>query len=333
MKKDTVLLFIAVVLLLAMIGGLLWIFVIGSGSSKDDGDVTPTDSSPTVENGDEEEEVDMVVEDIDLDENMTFTKGVQSVGSESDTDYILSDISVKKGEEVLELVFSLDSDDDTNGKFLVRAENKVGLNVLEINLDGIVSSNIDIGFNESININRKGISKLTRIVNSVSGLEKFYLGVADEVEFFISEPKSSADGTMVFSIFVKYPSSTFTELDMVNNSFSTEDFSYEGSTDARITNYKFAWASGVLRFSLEVDSTELPSVEANIDGNNLIVTFPSLKGDSVSGWSNTVSLPRGVTLNISRDGSESVYEFVGGGKEFRINGENGPNQVVIEIKI
>jgi hypothetical protein len=332
-------LIVAVILLLGVVGGLIWIFTSGNDV---DPEISVGDESVVEQEGDtddtlESEEIEF--EDVEVDSSVTYSKTSKTVGSVTDTKYDLEDINIKKGNEVLDIELVLRSVDQTDGDFQLVVGNNSVLGVLDIKVSGVSEYSADLSYEESIDINYEGISTFTKVIESVDEQERFYLGCSGEVDFYVYDYQSNSDGSITAKITVKYPGGEIVSLDSGSKDFTSEDISFDGNDvdgGAKVIDYDYIYSNGSLKFNLQVSSTSdivIPSFESSLDSGTLVVTFPSLSSDSVFTWDTTLELPRGVNLAISRTGSVSTYTFTGVGSTYRVFGESNPNQVVIDMSI
>ena len=345
MKKDTVWLVVAMFLLVGVVGGLIWIF----SGSKDVEVGVPDSGEEVVEQEQEEEQEEtsgdpnsVEVEEGDLDSieedsSVGYSSSNQSVGSDTEELFSLSEINVQKGEDVLgiEYVFTGASE---GSSLPVSAVNKSSLGVLEIVISNVENDGTGLSFGEGIEVYREGITKLTKVVSGVENTAKYSLGFTDVVDFHLYEPV--LDGSnLVVKFSIKYPGGDVAPSNLGMSEFVTEDVSIESSTadeGVRISGFSYSVSGGVLTYILKTSTntgSPIPSYQGSIGEGILTVTFPSLNADICYSSSSSVSLPSGVSLNISRSGEQGVYEFVGVGSEYKLYGETSPNQVVIEVKL
>ncbi|MDD3474599.1 MAG: hypothetical protein PHP08_01695 [Candidatus Dojkabacteria bacterium] len=352
MKKDTVWLVIAIVLLLAVVGGLVWIFggfdssgtevsdtasnseeIIDDENTEDD---TNTEESNDQNTTDEEDDLDSV----EIDSSVTYSTDSQSVGEETDELFTLTDIEVSKGEDVMEIVYTLSGDSLTEDSTLkVVAVNKSSLGAMEIALSGVKSDSTGMSYDQSIDINREGITKLTKVVSGVENTLKYTLGFTDALEYYLYEPELSGS-SLIVKLSIKYPGGEISTDEYGTTEFTSEDISVESSTvdeGVRISGYTYSSSSGVLKFIMKTSSntgSPIPSFESSLEDAILTVVFPSLNADVIySATEGSVSLPGGVTLDITRSGNQSTYEFIGVGSEYKIYGTTSPNQITVEVKL
>lgn len=355
MKKDTVWLIVAIVLLVGVIGGLVWLF--GGFSGMNDAEVPETENQEQVQDTEEQqteptEEQEQkngdpnVVEeneelgDAQVDSSVEYSTSSQSVGRDTEEVFSLNELSVVKGESVVEIKYVFSGSDITEESSLpVSVVNKSSLGAMEIVIDNVESDGTGMGFDESKSINKDGLTKLTKVVSGQADTLKYNLGFTNAPEYYLYEPEVSGQ-TVVVKLSVKYPGGEISTEEFGTTEFTTEDISVESSTadeGVRISGYSYSVTGGVLRYVFKTSTntgSPIPSFEASIGDGILTITFPSLNADVIySASGDTVSLPGGVILNISRSGNQSVYEFVGIGDQYKLYGEISPNQVVAEIEL
>jgi hypothetical protein len=353
MKKDTVWLVVAIVLLVGVIAGLIWIF--GGFSGSDDTDVPDTTNSEEVTDTEEEEEIpeeqngdpniveedEGDLDDVVVDSSVTYSTNSQSVGEDTEELFTLDEIDILKGVNVMEMLFVFSGDDITEDSSIpVSATNKSSLGTMEILINNVDADGTGMGFDDSKSVNREGITRLTKVVSGASNTVKYNLGFAKAPQFHLYEPEVVGD-TLVVKFSIKYPGGEIATDDFGTTEFTSEDVSVESSTadnGVRISGYTYSATGGVLRYIYKTSTntgSPIPSFEGTLGEGVLTVTFPSISADVIYSASEggTVSLPGGVTLNITRSGNESVYEFVGVGTEYKLYGVTSPNQVIVEVKL
>jgi hypothetical protein len=356
MKKDTVWLIVAIVLLIGVVGGLVWIF---GGFSGDGGEVTDNNEQVSESEMNQEDSTDDTQEeedqngnpnvvdqeddnlsDIGVDSSVTYSTDSQSVGEETEEMFTLEDLEVTKGQNVMELQFTFSSDEITEDSMIpVTATNKSSLGAMEIVISNVENDDTGMNFDESVDINREGISRLTKVVSGSENTLKYNLGFTDALEYHLYTPEVDGNSLIVkFSI--KYPGGELSTEDFGTMEFTTEDVTVESSTadnGVRIVGYTYSVSGGVLRYVLKTSTntgSPVPSFEGSIADGVLTVTFPSLNADiTYSSSGGEVTLPGGVTLDVTRSGNQSTYEFVGVGDEYKLYGVTSPNQVIIEVKL
>jgi hypothetical protein len=352
MKKDTVWLIVAIVLLLGVVVGLVWIF--GGFSGGSDTDVPDTTNSEEVtdvqkeaEVEEPEEKVDVVEEDdsnlgdVVVDSSVTYSTNAQSVGEDTEEVFTLSEIGIVKGESVMEIEYVFTGDDITEDSSIpVSATNKSSFGTMEIVVSNVSKDSTGMGFDDSKGVNMEGITRLTKVVSGATNTVKYNLGFIKTPQFHLYEPKVVGD-ILVVKFSIKYPGGEISTDDFGTTEFTSEDVSVESSTadnGVRISGYTYSATGGVLRYVYKTSTntgSPIPSFEGSIAEGTLTVTFPSISTDVIYSASEggTVSLPGGVTLNITRSGNQSIYEFVGVGTEYKLYGVTSPNQVIVEVKL
>jgi hypothetical protein len=358
MKKDTVWLVVAIVLLLGVIGGLIWLFggfgggdtgVVEDGGQDQvtEAELSQEEESPTEEPEEEsnpnipDEEQDEGLGDAEVDSTVTYSTSAQNVGEDTEELFTLSSVDVTKGEEVVEILYVFKGDELTEDSSIpVSATNKSSLGMMEIVIKNVKSDNTGMNYDESIEISREGLTRLTKVVSGESNTLKYTLGFVDAPDFYLYDPEVK-DGELVVKFSVKYPGGEVPTEDYGSSEFTTEDISVESSTadnGVRISGYSYSVTGGVLRYIFKTSSntgSPIPSFKGSIADGTLTVTFPSLSTDVIysSSSGGEISLPGGIILNISRSGNESVYEFVGVGEQYKLYGVTSPNQVVLEVQL
>jgi hypothetical protein len=252
----------------------------------------------------------------------------------------LDDIEITKGADVVEVEYMFSGDSLTEDSALpVSATNKSSLGTMEIVVSNVQSDGTGMDYDESIDINKDGLTKLTKVVSGESNTLKYNLGFADAPEFYLYEPELVGDSLIVkFSI--KYPGGEISTEDYGSTEFTTDDVSVESSTaeeGVRISGYSYSVSGGVLRYVFKTSSntgSPIPSFEGSLADGVLTVTFPSLSTDIIySSSGGEVDLPGGVTLSITRSGNQSLYEFVGVGDQYKLYGSTSPNQVIVDVQL
>ena len=353
MKKDTVWLIVAIVLLVGVVGGLVWIF--GGFSGTDDAEVPDTTNSEEVSDMEEqeeeiveqesgnpndvEEEEDEELGDAQIDSSVTYGTGPQNVGEDTEELYTLDELLLVKGESVVEIQFVLTGEITEDSLIPVSVVNKSSLGTMEIVVKNVQSDGTGMSFNESKSINRDGLTRLTKVVSGEKNTLKYNLGFANAPEFYLYEPEIEGD-SLVVKLSVKYPGGEISTEDYGTMEFTSEDVVVESNTaenGVRISGYTYSATGGVLRYVFKTSTntgSPIPSFEGSIKEGVLTVTFPSLNADIIySASGGTVTLPGGVTLNITRSSDQSLYEFVGVGTEYKLYGVTSPNQVILEVKL
>jgi hypothetical protein len=354
MKKDTVWLVVAIVLLLAVVGGLVWIFGGFDGSDTEVSD-TASSNEEIVDEQKTEEEVDTEetgdpntiettndedLDSVEVDTSVTYTDDSQSVGEHTEELFTLTDVDVLKGEDVMEIVYTLSGDGLTEDSSLpVSAVNKSSLGAMEIVLSNVKSDSTGMTYDQSVDINREGITRLTKVVSGETNTLKYTLGFTDSLDYYLYEPEISAN-TLIVKFSIKYPGGEISADEYGTTEFTSEDLSVESSTadeGVRISGYSYSTSGGVLRFIMKTSTntgSPIPSFESSLADGILTLTFPSLNADVIySATGGEVTLPGGIVLDITRSGNQSIYEFVGVGSEYRIYGTTSPNQVIVEVKL
>lgn len=313
-----------------------------TGCTKKDTPLEPevNDSQDVSQEQQEEEEVvEEEEEEFDLE---GFNKEAWVFGQASEYEYSVEDIQAEEGVGYHLFKFTLSSLDQEATTPLFKVTPMLSSGVFRVDLTNIFDDNTSVTHSKGIQVDKLGITGLKRLVTNSDTTRAYDIGVLglNKLKVEINEDDV---GTWVFSVMVSYDSKySAPEIDFGSTEFNSEEQSIEGVTvseGAKITNYSFIYSSGVLKFSLAVASgasNPIPSVSASYDDQGLLIlTFPSLEQDKVSGWSKTVSLPAGVSIDISRSGDESIYTFSGisENKPFKLSASQSPNLVILEIDL
>jgi hypothetical protein len=288
----------------------------------------------------EKEEGDMDLGDLSDPEEYTGSK--QTLGEENDFEYTLVSLENVQGDGYHEFKFELNSLQEGATTPLVIVEPVLSKGVVKISFVNIVSDTTDFTHNDSLDINKGAITTLRRIATSVEDERVYEIGILTNNKFKLEEVNSS-DGSWLFSLKVVYDLKYVApDIDFGSAEFSSDMQSIEGmsvSDGVKIIDYSYLFSDGVLKFTFSVasgTSNPIPSVNAQYDDRGvLVVTFSSLELDRVSGWGHKIDLVSGVSVLVSREGESSVYEFTGISdmKPFRLSATQGPNCVVVEIKL
>lgn len=318
---------------------LLSSFLLTGCTKKETPTESETDDSKEVVQEQEEEEENEETEESSLE---GFNKEAWVFGKASEYEYSVEDIQAEEGigYHVFKFTLSSSTQEATTPLFTVTPILSNG--VFRVDLTNIFDDNTSVTHSKGIVVNKSGITGLKRLVTDSDTTRAYDIGVLGLNELKV-EVDDKDVGTWIFSVMVSYDEKySAPTIDFGSTEFSSEDQEIEGVTTsqgAKITDYSFIYSSGVLKFSLEVASgasNPIPSANASYDEEGLLVlTFPSLEQDKVSGWSKTISLPAGISVDILRTGDESVYTFKGinDKKPFKLSAAQSPNLVVLEIDI
>lgn len=307
---------------------------------------TEKEVTPNTDSNQEEESKDTTAEEDSelgyLKSTQGYIKEKQVLGVPSDFKYTIEKIETGSGEGYQSFEFTMSSSDIGATVPLFTIEPILSKGVYRVSLVNIYDDNTSVTHSKGITVNKGAITGLTRIVTSSDTTRAYDIGILSD-NLFNAEVNDSGDGTWVFSVKVAYDTDyKAPSIDFGSTEFSSDLQSIEGmssSDGAKITDYSFLMSGGVVKFSLEVasgTSNPIPSVTAQYnDAGLLVVNFPSLQQDKVSGWDSTISLPAGISVEISRVGEASEYVFSGisNKKQFKLSATQSPNLVIIEIKL
>lgn len=310
-----------------------------TGCTKKDEDVD-TESEEIVES--EEEEQKEEEEETDESSLEGFNKESWVFGQASEYEYSIEDIQAEEGVGYHVFRFTLSSSNPEATTPLFKVTPILSSGVFRVDLTNIYDDNTTVTHSKGIEVNKDGITGLKRLVTDSETTRAYDIGVLGLNKLRVEVDEGDV-GTWVFSVMVSYDNKySAPTMDFGSTEFSSEPQEIDGVTasqGAKITDYSFIYSSGILKFSLEVASgasNPIPSVSASYNDQGLLVlTFPSLEQDKVSGWSKSISLPAGITVDISGEGEQSTYTFGGisDNKPFKLSASQSPNLVVLEIDL
>lgn len=218
----------------------------------------------------------------------------------------------------------------------VTAKYNSSTGVIRVELNSIDKDSSGIGYQKERAINKEGIIRLYHAVTSTEGKEIYDIGLAKSTIFKLY--KQSGDGQLKIILDVKYPGEVTSTVDLGSTEFSTELQDITGVTNATIKSYSYSSSGGILKFAWSVTAdgeNPIPSVTAEyLDNETLSVKFTSLVLDRVVNAAGSLTLPTGITIDSSKEGSASIYNFiVGSKKSYKLSATTSPNQVILEIDL
>lgn len=335
MKKN-----IFIYLLVILLSTLL---LTGCTKKVEEENETDTTVKEETEEESETEEEEKPEEDLGyLSDPSEFTNKKQTLGVASTFEYTVESITATAGDGYHDFKFSMSSTADGATVPLFTLEPLLTKGVVRVTLVNIFKDTSTVTHTKGIEINKGAITDLTRIVTSAENTRIYDIGILGSNTFKLEMIDSGA-GSWEFSVKVAYDTKySAPTVDYGSTEFSSDVQSIEGMTatqSAKVTNYSYLLSGGVVKLSFEVSSgasNPIPSVNGEYDDAGiLVVTFPSLTQDKVSGWGSTISLPAGITVSVSRSGETSTYRFSGisNKKPFKLSASQSPNLVIIEIDI
>jgi len=218
----------------------------------------------------------------------------------------------------------------------VTAKYNSSTGVIRVELNSIDSDKSGIGYQKDRAINKEGIVRLYHAVTSTADKEIYDIGLAKSTIFKLY--KQSGDGQLKVILDVKYPGEVTSTIDLGSTEFSTELQDISGIANATIKSYSYSSSGGILKFVWSVTAegeNPIPSVTGEyLDDNTLSIKFTSLTLDRVVNTASSLTLPTGITIDSSKEGSASIYNFiVGSKKEYKLSATTSPNQVILEIDL
>ena len=326
MKK---IIFIIVILLL-LGAGAYFIFKKPRVEDTNNTDTTVEEEQDTETKEEEKEEV--IIQD---EEDFTgFSDDEQVIGVATEDLFNIESITDESKTGYHRFSFNL-STTGTDDPY-VTAKYNSSTGVIRVELNSIDSDKSGIGYQKDRAINKEGIIRLYHAVTSTADKEIYDIGLAKSTIFKLY--KQSGDGQLKVILDVKYPGEVTSTIDLGSTEFSTDLQDISGIANATIKSYSYSSSGGILKFVWSVTAegeNPIPSVTGEyLDDNTLSIKFTSLTLDRVVNAASSLTLPTGITIDSSKEGSASIYNFiVGSKKEYKLSATTSPNQVILEIDL
>lgn len=326
MKK---IIFIIVILLL-LGAGAYFIFKKPKVEDTNDTDTTIEEEQDTETK--EEEKEELIIQD---EEDFTgFSDDDQVIGVATEDLFNIESITDESKTGYHRFSFNL-STTGTDDPY-VTAKYNSSTGVIRVELNSIDSDKSGIGYQKDRAINKEGIIRLYHAVTSTADKEIYDIGLAKSTIFKLY--KQSGDGQLKVILDVKYPGEVTSTIDLGSTEFSTDLQDISGIANATIKSYSYSSSGGILKFVWSVTAegeNPIPSVTGEyLDDNTLSIKFTSLTLDRVVNAASSLTLPTGITIDSSKEGSASIYNFiVGSKKEYKLSATTSPNQVILEIDL
>ncbi|HOR06138.1 MAG TPA: hypothetical protein PLR67_02075 [Candidatus Dojkabacteria bacterium] len=280
----------------------------------------------------EEEKEELIIQD---EEDFTgFSDDDQVIGATTEDLFNIESITDESKTGYHRFSFNL-STTGTDDPY-VTAKYNSSTGVIRVELNSIDSDKSGIGYQKDRAINKEGIIRLYHAVTSTADKEIYDIGLAKSTIFKLY--KQSGDGQLKVILDVKYPGEVTSTIDLGSTEFSTELQDISGIANATIKSYSYSSSGGILKFVWSVTAegeNPIPSVTGEyLDDNTLSIKFTSLTLDRVVNAASSLTLPTGITIDSSKEGSASIYNFiVGSKKEYKLSATTSPNQVILEIDL
>ena len=280
----------------------------------------------------EEEKEELIIQD---EEDFTgFSDDDQVIGATTEDLFNIESITDESKTGYHRFSFNL-STAGTDDPY-VTAKYNSSTGVIRVELNSIDSDKSGIGYQKDRAINKEGIVRLYHAVTSTADKEIYDIGLAKSTIFKLY--KQSGDGQLKVILDVKYPGEVTSTIDLGSTEFSTDLQDISGIANATIKSYSYSSSGGILKFVWSVTAegeNPIPSVTGEyLDDNTLSIKFTSLTLDRVVNAASSLTLPTGITIDSSKEGSASIYNFiVGSKKEYKLSATTSPNQVILEIDL
>ncbi len=303
------------------------------------------------EPADEEQEESVEEDDDAADTAVTdfskFSDSTQELGSsKEDAEYTLTDIQETAMSGYHRFEFELDSDESDLPDVEARLISSGGY--IQLSIDKVTENTSGLTYQESISVNKGGITSLYHEVSPSSSEAVFFeIGITEDATFYLHE----GSGLSVL-LDVRYPVSGSDEDDSGSSEavedpedFVDSDITLTGTNtagDVRINRYSWSVSGGALKFIFETSAASgnpIPTTNAEYDASakTVTVTFGNVERDSVLGSDNAfeADLSGSVTkVTGSSVGGDSQYVFdLTGATTYRVYRNLSPNQVVVEISL
>ena len=294
-------------------------------------DTNLPDTTVEEENDTEIEEEEVVTETEDF---TGFSTKDQTIGVATEDLFTIESITDESKTGYHRFSFNL-STTGTDDPY-VTAKYNSSTGVIRVELNSIETDKSGIGFQKERAINKEGVIRLYHAVTSVEDKVIYDIGLAKSTVFKLY--KQSGDGRLVVILDVKYPGEVTSEIDLGSTEFSTTSQDISGIANATVKSYSYSSSGGILKFAWSVTAdgeNPIPSVTAEyLDNETLSVKFTSLTLDRVVNAAGSLSLPAGITIDSSKEGSASIYNFIVGSKKvYKLSATTSPNQVILEIDL
>lgn len=321
----------------------LGIYLIFGKGASDDTDTTNTDQTQEETTDEDTTDTDTSTdEEEDTTDSSTtptgFTSDDKTLGENSESKFTIEEVSQTSKTTYHEFVFTLSTTGENEPFVEVKYVDDLG--VLRVDLNNVEADESGIGYQKEVSIDKDGIVRLYHNISSDQTEELYDIGVSKEPTFTLTSAKVASNWEVTVN--VAYPGASTATIDLGSTeySISSQDITGVDSTNnASIKGYTYSTSGGVLTFVWTVDSDDenpIPSVTASYDSSNVLsVTFSSLSLDKVVSAVDELDLPGGLTMDSSRSGSASTYNFMGltSQREFKLSATTSPNQVILEIDL
>lgn len=270
-----------------------------------------------------------------------YAKSKKSIGELTDAEYTLESLDDSQSNGYHAFNFSVSTSTEGAPLPSFTVEPVLDKGVYRVTIRNISKDNSGIPYQQNRLVEKGAITGIYRAVTSTPKTAVYEIGFLGNNPFkldYIETDTNSWNISVKVAYDLKYSPPT---IDFGSTEFSNTEQKIAGMTasdGARIASYSYSVSGGVLKFVFSVasgTSNPIPSVEAKYDEMNILdVRFTSLQSDKVSTWGNSITLPGGIVVNVSRAGEVSSYRFggIGGAKPFKLSASQSPNQVVVEIK-
>lgn len=295
------------------------------------------DTNTTDTNVEEEQDTEVEEEEVIIEEEGDFTgfsDDDQVIGVATEDLFNIASITDESKTGYHRFSFNLTTTGTDDPYVTAKYNSSTG--VIRVELYSIDEDDSGIGFQKERAINKEGIIRLYHAVTSVENKVIYDIGLAKSTIFKLY--KESGDGQLKVILDVKYPGEVTSTVDLGSTEFSTDLQDISGIANATIKSYSYSSSGGILKFVWSVTAdgeNPIPSTTGEyLDNETLSIKFTSLTLDRVLNAAGSLALPAGITIDSSKEGSASIYNFiVGSKKEYKLSATTSPNQVILEIDL
>jgi hypothetical protein len=271
-----------------------------------------------------------------------YSQNKQTVGTDnSKTDYKLTAVSNSDQSSFRRFIFKIEytgSNASTSKLPNVNAEYRSDLSAIRVIVNSLNDDKSGIGFQDSVDINKNGVTRLYHAVTGVAGTGTYDVGLAKATDFYLYT-KDISSGVWEVYLDVKYPGSVSSgAIDLGSTTYSKNKQTISGAKTAdgaASSGYSYNSEAGVFQivFNVQGSATKpIPDTYAEYSGGKLQMVFTDIQ--DIFGSNKQYDLPTVGTMRIVRSGNVSTYIFDGvTNKDFKLYGTQGPNQVILEIKL
>jgi len=307
-------------------------------------DITDTTEEETEEDTiaeeeeEEEEEEDTTVEEEEEDTSDTvdltnFSQNNQTVGSAGAKNYDLTSISNSSMGDYHRITFNVKGTSTSSTPY-VTAQYKSELSSIRVVVNGLKTDTSGIAFQDSVSINKDGVTQIYHNISGVEGVAHYDIGVSKAANFYLHYEKTSSTEWKVY-LDVEYPGATSGSIDLGSTTFTKTKQSITGGTSADGAGINtIYWNNKTLTIEV-TGSTEkpLPNCYAEYQGGKLKLVFTDLAYNVFGSPKDFGSIGGLGRVTMVKSGNTSTFTFEDiSSSNFKLSGTLGPNQIMLEVQ-